>query len=140
MRTSWLLVGLLAVGCAAPVATKSGATKPEVASRAQPLKKPPVAGVWVSPKQQTANDWQVALLPDGGMTVSGPGLRAHGRYKVENDRTAVGTFEERNGQEPVQEEESKVRFELDPQSKELSFQTGIPGDEDVPVRLVPQSD
>ena len=134
MRTSWLLVGLLAVGCAAPVATK-----PETSARPQRLKKEaPVAGVWVSPKQQTANDWQVAHLPDGGMTVSGPGLRAHGRYEVQDDTTAVGTYEERNGEEPAEETESKVRFELDPQSKELSFITGLPGDEEVPVRLVPQ--
>lgn len=133
MRTSWLFVVLLVAGCSAPVASNR-----EVASRPQPLKKPPVAGVWVSPKEQTANDWQVALLPDGGMTVSGPGLRAHGKYKVQDDHTAVGTYEERNGEEPVEETESKVRFELDPQSQELTFQTGIPGDEDIPVRLVPQ--
>lgn len=133
MRKSLLLVGLLAVGCAAPTAPKT-----EVTSRAQTIKKAPVTGVWVSPKKQTANDWQVALLPDGGMTVSGPGLRAHGKYKVQDDKTAVGTYEERNGEEPVEETESKVRFELDPASKELTFQTGIPGDEDVPVRLVPQ--
>lgn len=135
MRKSWLLVGLLAVGCAAPVANQ-----PDVSSRPQALKKAPVAGVWVSPKKQTANDWQVALLPDGGMTVSGPGLRGHGKYKVQDDHTAVGTYEERNGEEPVEGAESKVKFELDPMSKELSFQTGIPGDEDVPVRLVPQDE
>ncbi|MGV3614230.1 MAG: hypothetical protein ACO1SV_02740 [Fimbriimonas sp.] len=136
MRLSPLLVGLLAVGCAAPTAPK-----PASEGRPQPIAKakPPVAGVWVSPKKQTANDWQVALLPDGGMTVSGPGLRGHGRYKVE-DKVAVGTYEEVNGEEPVDESESKVRFELDPDSKELTFQTGIPGDEDVPVRLVPQDE
>jgi hypothetical protein len=100
--------------------------------------KPPFSGVWVSPKRYTVNDWQVALLPDGEMAVSGPGVRGHGRYQMKGEK-AVGTYEERNGEPPQEPEESKVTFELDPQTKELTFQTGIPGD-DVPVRLVPQDE
>ncbi len=95
---------------------------------------PKLSGVWVSPKRHTVNDWQVALLPDGEMTVSGPGVRGHGHYKAKDD-TVVGEFEELNGEPPDEAEEREVRFRLDPETEELTFQTGEVAD-DAPVRLV----
>ena len=104
----------------------------------RPMRMTPAAslsGVWVSPKSQTVNDWQVALLPNGEMSVSGPGLRGYGSYRVEGNR-AIGLYRERNGAAPTFAGERDVVFTYDPSRRELSFQTGIPGD--AIVRLVPQ--
>ena len=134
-RVLWLISILVLAGCSCPVPET---TLPAEERPQRLAEEPKLSGVWVSPKGDVANDWQVALLPDGKMTVSGPGLRGHGKYRVENDR-AVASLSERNGAPPAEPDESQLTFKVDPATKELTFQTGIPGD-DYPVSLVPQNE
>lgn len=95
-------------------------------SRAQRMSSVVWQGVWTSPHPDTANSWQAAFLEDGTMTISGPGMHGHGTYRS-NGETIVAQLRGTN---------QILRFVMGPAGNELVFDTGVPEDRGIPVRLV----